>query len=150
MMFAAPILVHVRKPRYFERFLHVVEQVLLVDRLGQESERAALRRVHGIGNRAVRGENDDAQSGPAALQLLEESDAVHLIHAQVRDHEIGPEPGARGERGRRALDRLDLVVLRAQADGQQAQQPRVVIDHQDACLALLRGIVAAAGLQAER
>ena len=35
------------------------------------------------------------QARPAALQLLEQSDAVHLVHAQVGDHEVGPEAACR-------------------------------------------------------
>src|SRR5258708_38497422 len=35
-----------------------------------------------------------------------------------------------------ALDRLDVVALRAQADGQQPQQPRIIVDQQNARLAL--------------
>jgi hypothetical protein len=54
-------------------------------------------------------------------QLLEQADAVHLVHAQIRDHEVGPETHARGQRCRRAFDRFDFVVLGAQADGQQPQ-----------------------------
>ena len=67
----APILVDVREPRDLERLLHMIEQVLLVDRLGKKAESAALRGVHGIGNRAVRRENDHLESRPAALQFLQ-------------------------------------------------------------------------------
>ncbi len=147
----APILVDVREARHLERFLHVIEQFLLVDRFGEEAEGAALRRVHGIGNGAMRGENDDPQTRPAALQLLEQADAVHLVHAQIRDHQIRPKAHAGGQRGGGAFDRFDLVVLGAQTDGQQAQQTRIVVDHQNARLALLRSLgVAGARLQAER
>ena len=92
-----------------------------------------------------------SQSRPAALQLLEQADAVHLIHAQVRDHEIRAEPRAGGERRGGAFDRFDLVVLGAQADGQKAQQPRIVVDHQNPRLALLSRVWSReARLQAER
>ena len=60
MMLGAPILIDMREPGNLQRLLHVVEQLLLVDRLGQETERAALGRVHRVGNRAVRGKNDHA------------------------------------------------------------------------------------------
>jgi hypothetical protein len=52
----------------------------------------------------VRGENDDAQPGRAALDFLEQADAVHLVHAQVGDDEIGTHASQRCERRRRALD----------------------------------------------
>ena len=147
----APILIDMREARHFERFLHVIEQVLLVHRLGEKAEGAALRRVHGIGNGAMRGENDDPQARPAALQLLEQADAVHLVHAQIRDHQVRPETHAGGQRGGGAFDRFDFVVLGAQADGQQAQQSGVIVDHQDARFALLRRLrVTRARLQAER
>ena len=61
----APILIHVREPRHFEGLLHVIEQILLVDRLGQKAEGAALGGVHGIGNRAMRRQNDHL-AGPAS------------------------------------------------------------------------------------
>ena len=147
----APVLGDVREAGHLERLLHVVEQILLVHRLGQETEGAALGGMHGVGNRAMRGEDDDLESRPAALQLLEQADAVHLVHAQVRDHEVGPESRAGGERGRGAFDGLDLVVLGPQPDGQEPQQARVVVDHQNPRLALLRGgVVARARLQPER
>ena len=72
-----------------------------------------------------------AEAGPLPLDLLEQRDPVHVLHAQVADHEIGPEPRERGERLRRALDRFDVVALRPQANAQQAQQARVVVDEQN-------------------
>jgi hypothetical protein len=44
----------------------------------------------------------------------------HLVHAQIRDHEIRPEAHARGQRGCGALDGFDFVVFSAQADRQKA------------------------------
>ena len=83
----------------------------------------------------MRGEDDDAQTGPAALQLLEQADAVHLIHAQVGDDQVGAEAPRRRERGCAALDGFDIVILGAQANRQQAQQSRIVVDHENASLA---------------
>ena len=140
----APVLVRGAEAGDAQRLLHLVEQLLLVDRLGEEAERAHLRRLHRIRNGAVRGEDDDLQSRPAVLQLLEQPDAVHLVHAQVGDDEIGTEAAGGRERLRAALHRLDVVALRAQADGQQAQQPRVVIDHENARFAfagLIQGVL---------
>jgi len=136
---------------YFERLLHMVQQVLLVDRLGEEAERTALRCMHRVRNRAVRRENDHAKPRPTALQFLQQPNAVHLIHAQIRDDEVGPETRASGQRRGRAFNGLDFVVLRAQPDGQQSQQSGVVVDHQNARFALLlSGAFSRAGLQAER
>ena len=136
----APILIDMRETRHLECFLHVIEQFLLVDRLGEEAKGAALRRVHGIGNGAMRGENDDPQTRPAALQLLEQANAIHLVHAQIGDHQIGAKTHAGGQCGGGTFNRFHLVVLGAQTDRQQAQQTGVVIDHQNARFALLRSL----------
>jgi len=127
----APVLVRGAESRDPQRLLHLVEQLLLIDRLGEEAEGAHLGRLHRVRDGAVSGEDDDLQSRPAVLQLLEEPDAVHLVHPQVGDHQIGAEAAGGRERLRRALDRFDVVVLRPQADGQQAQQPRVVVDQEN-------------------
>ncbi len=104
---------------------------MLVDGLRQEAERAALRRLDGIGNRAVRRQQQHAEAGTLPLDLLQQPDTVHALHAQIGDDEIGTEPRQSGERLRRALDRFDVVALRPQADAQQAQQARVVVDQQN-------------------
>ena len=127
----APLVGALRHARHFHGALDVLEQLLLVDGLRQEAERAALRRLDGIGNRAVRREQQHAEARPLALDLLQQLDAVHVVHAQVGDDEIGPETRQRGERFGRALDGLDVVVLGPQADAQQAQQAGVVVDQQD-------------------
>ena len=94
----APVLVRGAEAGDAQRLLHLIEQLLLVDRLGEEAEGAHLRGLHGIRNRAVGGEDDDLQPRPAVLQLLEQPDAVHLVHAQVGDHQVGPEAAGGGER----------------------------------------------------
>ena len=76
------------------------------------------------------------QAGVAGLQFLEQADAVHLVHAQVGDDQLGTKAAGSRERERRALDSLHFVVFRAQTDGQQAQQARIVVDDQDAGFAL--------------
>ena len=88
------------------------------------------------GNRAVRGQQDHLQSRPADLQFLQQADAVELVHAQIRDHQIRTKTAGRGQRLHAIFHGLDFVVLGTQADGQQSQQTRVVVDHQNACLAL--------------
>ena len=134
---AAPFLVDAGEARDLECLAHVVEQLLLLDGLGQEAERAALRGPDGVGDRAVGGEQDHLEARPAHLQLLEQPDAVHLVHAQVGDHEVRTEAADGRERVRRTLHRLDLVVLGPQADRQEAQQARVVIHREDLGAALL-------------
>ena len=132
----APVFVVVGEAGDAQRLLHLVQQLLLVDRLGEEAEGAELRGVHGVGNGAVGREDDDLEARVARLQFLEQADAVHLVHAQVGDDQLRTEAAGGGERQRRAFHGFDLVVLRAQADGQQAQQARIVVDDQDAGFAL--------------
>ncbi len=55
-----PILDSLREPRDLHRALHVVEQLILVDWLGQKPECAALCRFDRIGDRTVRREQQDA------------------------------------------------------------------------------------------
>src|SRR5881275_3586715 len=74
----APVLVRGAESRDPQRLLHLVEQLLLIDRLGEEAEGAHLGRLHRVRDGAVSGEDDDLQSRPAVLQLLDEPDAVHL------------------------------------------------------------------------
>ena len=131
----APVLVGGAKAGDPQRLLHMVEQFLLVDGFGEKAERAHLGGLHGVRDRAVRGEQNDLQARPAVLQLLQQPDAVHLIHAQIGDHQVGPEAAGSRERERRALHGLDVVTLGAQADRQQAQQPWVIVHYQNACFA---------------
>ena len=132
----APVLGAVDEAGYLQRLLHLRQQLLLLDRLGQEAEGAHLRGVDGVGDRPVRGQQDDLEPRPAGLQLLEQADAVELVHAQVGDDEVGAEAAGRGQRLHAVFHRLDLIFLGAQADRQQPQQPGIVVDDHDACLAL--------------
>jgi len=92
----APILIDVRESGHLQRPLHMVEQILFVDRLGEKAESAALRRMHGVGDRSMRRQNDDLQARPTTLQFLQKADAIHLVHAQIRDHEVRTESCASG------------------------------------------------------
>jgi hypothetical protein len=125
---AAPVFGGIGEAGNLECLADLVEQFLLIDRLGEERESAALRRLHRIRNRAVRGEDDDAQPRRAALDFLEQADAVHLVHAQVGDHEVRTHAPERGERSGRTLDCVDFVVFRAQTNREQPQQPRIVVN----------------------
>ena len=68
--------------------------------------------------------------GRATLHFLQQADAVHLVHAQIGDHQIRTDAAERGERQRGAFDGVDFVVLRAQTDREQPQQPRIVVNDQ--------------------
>ncbi len=121
-----------------QRLLHLVEQFLLFHRLGQEAECAHLRGLNGIGNGAVRGQQDHLETGPSILQLLQQADAVELVHAQVRDDQVRSEAAGRRQRQHAVLYRFDVVVLGPQTNRQQAQQPGIIVHHQNAGFALLR------------
>src|SRR6185437_6181858 len=51
------------------------------------------------------------------------------------DDQVGTEAARGSERLCAALHGFDVVVLRAQADGEEPQKPGIVVDHQDARLA---------------
>ena len=131
-----PAFLDIGRAGHLERLLDRDHEFVFVDRLGQETERAALRRNNRIRNRAVRRDDHDAQSRRTGLQLFQQPDAVHLVHAQVGDDEVGREAIQRRQRLVRALDGLDVVTLGAQANTQQAQQSRIVIDEQDLAFGL--------------
>jgi hypothetical protein len=126
--FAAPVFGRIGEAGNLQRLLHLVEQLLLVDRLGEERERAALGRLDRIRNRAVGGEDDDSQPRGPALNLLEQSDAIHLVHAQIGDHQIRADSRQSGECGGGAFDGVDFVVLGAQTNREQPKQPRIVVN----------------------
>ena len=88
------------------------------------------------GNGAVRGQQDHLEARPADLQFLQQADAVHRLHAKVGDDEVGTKTARGRQRLRGALHRFDFVVLGAEADREEAQQARVVVDDQDSRLAL--------------
>ena len=134
--FSAPVFIVVGESGNAQRLLYLVQQLLFVDRLGQEAEGAELGGMHGIGNGAVGREDDDLEPGIPRLQFLEQPDAVHLVHAQVGDDQLGAEAAGGCERERRAFHGLHFVILRTEADGQQAKQARIVVDDQDAGFAL--------------
>ncbi len=84
-----PFLAGIGEAGDLQRALDLVQQLLLVHRLGEEAEGAHLRGLHGIGDGAVRGEQDHLEARPAVLQFLQEADAIHRFHAQIGDDEVG-------------------------------------------------------------
>ena len=85
-----------------------LQQVLAVERLGQVAEHAALRRADGVGNRAVRGQDDDRQRRVLAMNRLEQLQAVDAGHSQVGDDRRGP----RDRDGASAVSPLSAVRTR--------------------------------------
>ena len=72
-----------------EGALDLAEQLVGVVGLGEVAEDAALDRRHRVGNGAVGGEDDDRQPRVGALDLLEERHAVHALHLQVGEDQVG-------------------------------------------------------------
>jgi hypothetical protein len=62
------------------------------------------------------------------LYLFEQADTVHLVHAQIGDHQIRAHTGQSGEGGGGAFDRVDLIVFGTQTNREQPKQPRIVIN----------------------
>jgi hypothetical protein len=79
----------------------------------------------------VRGDDHDPEARRAGLQFFQQPDAVHLVHAQIGDDQVGAESIEDRQRLVRGLDGLDLVALGTQPDRQQPQQAGIVVDEQD-------------------
>ncbi len=116
------------KPETFSAFCTWSSSSCLSTGLVRKRERAALGGLHRIGNGAVGGKDDDPQTRRAALDLLEQADAVHLVHAQVGDDQVRAHAGERGEGRSSAFDGVDFVIFSAQTDREQPQQPRIVVN----------------------
>ena len=126
-----PVIVHFGRARDFQSALDHLLEFVFVDRFRQESECTTLRCYNRVGNSAVSGDDDDAKAGRACLKFFEQPDAVHLVHAQIRDDEIGPKTMQDTERFVGALDGFHVIVVCSKPYAEEAQQPRVVIDEQD-------------------
>ena len=132
-----------------ERALDLREEVVRVVGLGEIAEHAALHRGHGVGNRAVRGENDHRKAGVRRLDLVEEGHAVHALHAQVGEHEVRARGGDGGERALAAFHGRNAVSVGLEPDGEEPEDVRIVIDEEQRGLGVLahqgRGGVPATG-----
>jgi hypothetical protein len=113
-----------------ERALDVHQQLFRVVRLGEIAEDAVVHRLYRVGNRAVGREDDDWQAGMRDLDLPEERHAVHALHAQVGEHQVRAGRGDGGERPLAAVDRGDLVAVGLEADREEPEEIRVVVDEQ--------------------
>ena len=77
-----------------ERPLDEQQEVIGVDRLGQEVERAVLHGRDRVLDAAVRGHHDDRQVGVDLLRRAEDAEAVAVAEPQVRQHDAGPRRSA--------------------------------------------------------
>ena len=110
-----------------QRLLHLREQRLTVEGLGDVAEHAALSGGDGVGNRAVRRQDDHRQGRVLLLERFEQRDAVHPAHAQIGDHQIRAGHRQLRQRGLAAFHRGHAVAGALQADRQQTQQIGVVV-----------------------
>jgi hypothetical protein len=74
------------KPPLNERALHHQQQVIGIDRLGEEIERAFLHRGNGILNAAERGHHDDRQLRIEVLRGAEHAESVAFGEPEVSQH----------------------------------------------------------------
>ena len=65
------------------------------------------------------------------MDVVEERQAVHALHAQVGDHHQGTRHGEARQRGLAGFDRGDGVAGGREAHRDQLQQVLVVVDQQD-------------------
>ena len=129
-------------PATLQRRGDLLQQLLAVERLGEEAEHAALRRAtaSGIVPCAVRMITGSA--GCCAVDRLEQLHAVDAGHPQVGDHDAGPRDRERRQRRLAAVGGAHAIAGRRQPQADQLQQIGVVVDQQDVAgvssLSLLR------------
>jgi hypothetical protein len=67
-----------------------LEQVVIVERLGHEAERAAAHRVDRGVDGAVRGEDDDGDVGGTVRDPVQDVEAGLLAEAEIEQHRVEP------------------------------------------------------------
>ena len=112
-------------------FLDGGEQLVAVHRLGEKAEHPLARGAHRIRDGAVRGENDHRHARRTALQFVKQRHAVHFVHAQVGEHQVGAVLGQAVQCLASALGGGHAVASAFQAHAQQLEQAGVVIDQQN-------------------
>ncbi len=109
----------------------LLQQLLTVERLRQESEDPALRRGNRVRYRAVRGENDHRKRGMLAVDRLEELQAVDPRHPEVGDDDAGSRDRQRAERRFAAVCGAHAVTHRSEPQADQFEEVGIVIDQKD-------------------
>ncbi len=66
------------------------QQVLGIDRLGDEIERTLAHGAHRVLDSSIRGHHDDGQVGIGVLGQAQHAEAVTVAEAQVREHQRRP------------------------------------------------------------
>ena len=123
----------VPRAQRFQRRPYAIEQVIFVERLGQEFDRTGPQRLHPHRCIVVGGDEDDWNLDLIGVQLRLQIEAGHPRHADVRDQarHVMLLAGAqkffsRRKRARMQTDRLQQIL-------HGASHRRVVIDDGDEC-----------------
>src|SRR5213075_1881102 len=64
------------------------------------------------------------------LDLPEKTHAVHALHAQVREHEVGARGGDGREGARTAIHGGHVVSVGIEANGEEPEEVRIVVDEE--------------------
>ncbi len=115
-----------------EAALHDVHDLLDLERLEDVVVGAAL---HGLDGRldGAEARHDDGQHGQALLgDLLDELEAAHVGHLEIRDHEVVAAAVQLLERLDAVLDRVDDVPLHVEEVGEDLADDLLVVDDEDA------------------
>ena len=125
--------------RSLERVLGDEQHAIARERLLEEIERAAARRVHRVANRAVAGNHHHRRRFVALPQRAQQLDAVAVGQTQIEQIEIGARRAALGVKLRRRLAHGDAVAFALQNQAQRLADVRLVVDDDDVARAASRG-----------
>src|SRR5262249_34865381 len=108
------------------------EQLVEVERLDHVVVRAGVEPGDAVLDRVARGQHQDRYVGGAGAQPTADLDAVEPGQHHVEHDQVGQPIARRGERVRSVLGGLDLVALEAEPPSEHRQDPRVVVDDEQA------------------
>src|SRR5256885_9676119 len=117
-----------REARVLERPRDREQRLLERERLLDEVVGAELGGLHGGLDRAVPGDHHDERVGAEALDLGKRLEAVHALHPDVEEGEVGRLVGDDPERVRTAADGGDAVALVLQDAAQGRLDRGLVVD----------------------
>jgi hypothetical protein len=80
---------------------------------------------------AVAREGDEHRAGELRAQLRRDLIAICVGHADVEEHDLGPDPACLSDPGTRAVSRPDGVPILTQQLGERLGGVDVVVDDQD-------------------
>src|ERR671922_631414 len=121
------------EPAHPDRPLQRRQEVVAIDRLLDEVERAAAERLDGEVVLAVAGDQQHGRPGPELPGLVQQREAVHPGHLDVADDRVVVDRADPVERGHRAVGRVDVDVRHPELQRlrERLEQRLVVVDEQD-------------------